>query len=285
MKVGFIGAGRMGFTLGKHLKDSGCVDLSGYYSRNPDSARTAAQFTDTKYYDDLEKILSESDVLFLTVPDGQISVMADVLDRLDGYLEGKILCHTSGALSSKVFSGIHSHIYGYSIHPIYAVSSKTESYKKFKESFITIEGHDRYLSDFVSLFEGMGHMVKVIKEEDKVRYHGAAVMASNLVIGLYHLAITELTKCGFSETEARAAINPLFINNANRLIDTDEKSALTGPVERCDTGTVLKHLDKFSGDSEKIYRLLSAQLLDIAKQKHGPSGSEKYNELERIIGG
>ena len=44
MKIGLIGAGRMGFTLGRHLSDFAkshaemlCVE--GFYSRNPESAR------------------------------------------------------------------------------------------------------------------------------------------------------------------------------------------------------------------------------------------------------
>ena len=50
MKIGLIGAGRMGFTLGRHLSDFAkshaemlCVE--GFYSRNPESAREAARFT------------------------------------------------------------------------------------------------------------------------------------------------------------------------------------------------------------------------------------------------
>ena len=131
MRIGFIGAGKMGFTLGKHLKESTDAFLVGYFSQNPESAREAAKFTDTKYYEDLNEIAELSDALFITVPDGQIAVVAQLLDRLGTVMEGKILCHTSGAVSSQIFSGMHSQIYGYSIHPMCAVSSKTSSYMIF----------------------------------------------------------------------------------------------------------------------------------------------------------
>lgn len=282
MRIGFVGAGKMGNTLGKHLKDSGLVDLVGYYSKTVLSAKEAAQFTDTKYYEDLRELVCLCDAVFLTVPDGQIAVMAKVLDGLGDCLDGKILCHTSGALDSGVFSGIRSHVYGYSIHPIYAVSSKTESYKDFKQCFITIEGSDTYINELSGLFSDIGHSVKIIDASDKVRYHGAAVMASNLVIGLYHMAKKELMQCGFGEEEAKCAIDSLFIGNANNIVACGESNALTGPVERCDTGTVMKHLNTFSGDSRRLYSLLSKQLVEIAAIKHEDK-CDSYRQLVEIL--
>ena len=44
MRIGIIGAGRMGFTLGKHFVLGG-LDVAGYYSRSSESAGAAAEFT------------------------------------------------------------------------------------------------------------------------------------------------------------------------------------------------------------------------------------------------
>ncbi len=281
MKIGFIGAGKMGYTLGRHLKENATskCEVVGYYSQNVESARDAAKFTDTAYYEVLEELVKACDTLFLTVPDGQIEVMANTLDKLSCSMDGKILCHTSGALSSQVFSGMHSQIYGYSIHPIYAVSSKTESYINFSDCFITIEGHEEYISEFKDLFSGCGHGVKVISANDKVKYHGAAVFSSNLVIGLYHMAVGLMTECGFSSKEAEAALKPLFKNNADKLYVSDCKEALTGPVERCDISTVDKHLKCLSGNEKTIYRLLSRELVEVAESKN----DRDYTELKNLL--
>lgn len=283
MRIGFIGAGKMGFTLGKHLKESTDALLVGYYSRNPESAREAAKFTDTKYYEDLNEIADLCDALFITVPDGQIAVIAQSLDRLGTVMEGKILCHTSGAISSQIFSGMHSHIYGYSIHPMCAVSSKTGSYMNFSKCFITIEGHEKYLDFFAHLFGSLGHEVKIIGQADKIRYHSAAVMASNLVIGLYHMAQEELLKCGFTSEEADRALKPLFKGNAEKLAEHGCEEALTGPVERCDIETISKHMSVLEGDALEAYRLLSRQLADVARKKNGDGMNYKYDELVRLL--
>ena len=76
MRIGFIGAGKMGFTLGKYLVEKNLTEISkeldysvsGYYSQNIESAKTAAAFTDTNYYDKLEELINACDIIFITVP-------------------------------------------------------------------------------------------------------------------------------------------------------------------------------------------------------------------------
>ena len=60
MKAGFIGAGKVGFTLGKYLAEGG-ITVTGYYSRTARSAREAAAFTGTRYYDKLADIVKDSE--------------------------------------------------------------------------------------------------------------------------------------------------------------------------------------------------------------------------------
>ena len=116
MRIGIIGAGRVGVTMGKYLGDAG-VEVTGFYSKTTQSAVQAAEFTDTTVYKTLQDIVEASDTLMITTPDGVIS---EVWDCIAGYdLTGKILCHCSGSLSSNVFSGIEqTGAVGCSIHPI-----------------------------------------------------------------------------------------------------------------------------------------------------------------------
>ena len=82
MNIGFIGAGKAGFTLGKYFSTHG-IEVTGYYSRSIRSAREAAAFTSSKVYEDAAGVLSKSDVLFLTVPDGSIRPTYEALARGD----------------------------------------------------------------------------------------------------------------------------------------------------------------------------------------------------------
>ena len=71
MNVGFIGAGKVGFSLGKWFAHNG-VTVTGYWSRRRESAGEAALFTGTQAFDSTEALVRASDVIFLTVPDGMI---------------------------------------------------------------------------------------------------------------------------------------------------------------------------------------------------------------------
>lgn len=278
MTIGFIGAGKVGFSMGKYFTEHD-ICVSGYYSRNPESSKEAAAFTKTKYYQKLEDIIKESDTLFLTVPDGSINKVYSEIIQWD--IEGKALVHCSGALSSSVFSGISlKGAYGYSIHPICAVSDKLTGSQDLSKAYFTIEGDEKYLSVFLDLFHGLGNPMEVIASEEKVKYHGAAVFASNLVAGLYETASWMLRDCGLSEAFSDQALLPLFLGNAENIGAQGVTRALTGPVERADAGTVEKHLQVLTGEEREIYRLLSQQLVKIAERKNP---DRDYDDLKHIL--
>ena len=289
MRIGFIGAGKVGVTFGKYITTKMAVskaeksqlEVSGYYSAHSESAADAAEFTETVMYNSLEKLCSESEVIFLTVPDGQIGEVWRKLRGLD--IRGRIICHASGAMTSDIFSGItEAGAFGYSIHPMYAISSKYESFKELDNSFFTVEGDDRYADSICSVIESLGNRCVKISGKDKVKYHGAAVFASNLVTGLLSASQDLLRQCGFSVEEAQMAIMPLFLGNAENAAVRGPVDSLTGPVERCDIETVKKHMAVLSGDELQAYTAVSRCLVPVAQKKHP---DRDYGDLIRVLDG
>lgn len=278
MRIGFIGAGKIGFTLGKYFTEHN-AEISGYYSRREESAKEASKFTHTRYYRQLKEIVSASDALFLTCPD---DALEEVWNSLRQYsLKGKCICHCSGALSSAVFSEIgQMEAFGYSIHPLFAIHSKTESYREISKAFFTIEGHERYLDYWKDFFESLGNPVRVIAQERKVLYHAAAVFASNLVCALYAEGTKLMEQCGFDGESAEKALAPLFLNNAKSLAELGPKKALTGPLERADLSTIMKHLNTLPKEEKEIYQRLSVSLLEVAELKNP---QRNYSEIRRLL--
>ena len=68
MKTGIIGAGRVGCSLGKYFRSKN-ADLVGYYDTNTAAAEEAAAFTQTAGFDQVQQLVRESDILFITTPD------------------------------------------------------------------------------------------------------------------------------------------------------------------------------------------------------------------------
>lgn len=278
MKIGFVGAGKAGFSLGRYFTEHH-VDVSGYYSRSKASAKEASVFTQTKYFETIEEIIASSDALFLTVPDGMVQ---NVWNSLKQYsLTGKFICHCSGAMSSAVFSGIdQTGAFGYSIHPLIAISDKLQSYRDLSQAYFTIEGEKEHLCCWQQFFSGLGNPLKVIAREQKALYHGAAVFVSNFMVGLFDKGAELLTQCGFAPEEAAQALMPLFVNNCRNIAAKGPVEALTGPVERADAKTLQKHLAVLDDEERILYTELSKILVKLSKEKHP---GRDYGEIERLL--
>ncbi len=278
MRIGFIGAGRVGFTMGKYLKEHG-VSISGYYSRNAEHAKEAATFTDTSYYLDAFRLIDSCDAIILTVSDGAIS---EVFSEIKSYagLAGKIVCHTSGSLSSSVFADTECQVYGYSIHPIYAISDRYTSYKEFSNAYFTIEGDEKYLDELTSIFSDAGLRISQMDSSEKSKYHASCVMASNLVCGMYAAAIETLMECGFDKQVSETMLKELFKANALGIVDKGLVNQLTGPIDRNDISTVKTHLSKLEGDKKSLYIEASKQVLEIARVKNP---DKDYTDMEIVL--
>ena len=279
MKFGFIGAGKVGFSLGKYLKENN-IDLNGYYSKSKHSAKEAAIFTGTKKYDNLEMLIEDSDAIFITTPDSEIQGVWNKINRLS--IKDKLICHCSGSISSEIFSNINNHgAYGYSIHPMFAISDKYNSYKNLSQAFITIEGHKKHIEFFKQLFSQLGNDVAIISKVNKALYHAASVTVSNLILGLINNAINYLEDCGFTKETAMKALYPLIEFNLKNVKEKGVIDSLTGPVERGDLVTVINHLDVLREEDKELYRLLSRNILKIAKVKNL---NRDYKNLEEYLG-
>lgn len=266
MNIGFIGAGKVGFSLGKYFCNNN-IKVSGYYSRNLESAKEAAEFTDSKFYVNLNDLTKESDIIFITTPDSIISSVWDKIDK--SAIKNKILCHCSGSLSSKVFSNIEDYnAYGYSIHPLFAFSDKYKSHKFLKEAFITIEGSEVKINEVVRLIKELGNDFKIISDKDKARYHLSSAIVCNHVLALIDEGINQLIKCGFSEEEARKSLYPLVNNSINSVFSNGSIKSLTGAVERADEITLNKHLECLDEEDKCLYKMLSRKLIKIAEKKN-----------------
>ena len=237
--------------------------------RSYKSAKEAADFTGSRAFEHFEELIPLCDTVFITVPDGQIKPVWNEILASDIDLQDKNIVHCSGALSSDVFAGREERgAFGYSVHPLFAVPSKTETYQELHKSFFAIEGDSEHLTEMVALIADEGNVVQVIDAAGKVRYHAAAVLASNQVIALYQRACDELVRCGFTPENAEKALAPLFLGNAEHVAQDGVIASLTGPAERGDTATIQKHLDCLDGSTREVYALLNDTLLEIAARKH-----------------
>ncbi len=278
MQIGFIGAGKVGCSFGKYLRENGFA-VSGYFSRNYENAKFASDFTESLCFGDFYSLAENSDIIFVTVCDGAIFGIWEKLSLLN--LKGKIICHCSGALSCEVFTGASDKgAFVCSVHPMLAVSDKRNAYKNFAKAFFTLEGNSYACGEIKKILESAGNKFKIIPSEKKTLYHISCVFQSNLVNALIYSGMDFIKKCGFDDEEAYSAFKPLVMGNIQNVFQNGILDALTGPVERNDIYTVAKHMEALKDRDRVVYKILSEKLSDIAALKN-PGIS--YDELKETL--
>ena len=103
MKVGFIGAGKVGCSLYDYFVHNN-IPVTGCYTRTQAKVSGTEKQTQKIFTTSIDKILTKSDVLFLTVPDDAIAAVWELVKTYP--IQGKFICHCSGSLGSAVLSGI-----------------------------------------------------------------------------------------------------------------------------------------------------------------------------------
>ncbi len=266
MKIGFIGAGKVGCTLAKYFA-AYKIPIAGFYSQSYASALTVANFTASKAYSAIDQLAKECDCLLITVPDHQIASVWLQLSQLP--LNNKWVGHCSGSLTSELFvshNGVYP--YGFSLHPLYAIYDKFTCYRELTKAYFTLEANQTVTAQLMKHFSVLPNSIGTIDADKKALYHAACVMLSNHVIALAQVGSEMLKQSGLDSQFSEQAWHQLFLGNAKSLCQLGPASALTGPIERGDSVTINRHLAVLPPDIKPLYQQLSAVLIKISQQKH-----------------
>ncbi len=288
LKVGIIGTGRVGPSLGRVLQDSG-FKVVGIWGRNSEKALYASKFIGScKAFDSLLSLVGASDVIFIAVSDGAIGEVSSRVASLDIDIKGKVFSHTSGSLPSTVMEPIRgSGGFISSFHPLQSISSMERGVEVLRGSFVAIEGDDEAKYVLFELARGMGCIPFSIDGSSKTLYHASAVMACNLFYALYWLATQLLSACGVENALKDKVLIPLVKGSVSNVEKVGCLSAITGPVVRGDISTVMSHLKAMEEEGfsvhMKVYKDLSLVLLDMVKERN-LLPDDRLEELRRLLG-
>lgn len=267
-KIGFIGSGRVGITFGKYLVYRG-LDILGYYSKTKISSIKGANVTNSKSYDNINKLILESNIIFITVNDDSISEVANKIQNLEIDLSEKYFIHMSGSLTINELKGIPSKNL-YSLHPIMSFVSEDE--KMLEDIFFSIESFEKSSLEgslILEVLKIMGNKYFKISSEDKIKYHIASVFASNYLNAILDVSIDLFSSIGINEKEAFLALKPLINSSLNNIENFGTKNAITGPISRLDLKTVEKHIKEVNFKDiqylNELYKILGKKTLEISK--------------------
>ena len=267
LRVGVIGAGRVGAVLGAALAAAGhqIVAASGVSAASLDRIERLLPGARVLPADQVPR---GADLVLLAVPDDALAPLVRGLveaGALDSG-EGVILAHVSGAHGLAVLApAVAAGAAGIALHPAMTFTGHPRDLDRLAEGIsfgVTAPPPLRAVA--TRLVADLGGSIEWIDEEARPLYHAALVHGANHLVTLTNEAMDRLRDAGVLHPER--VLGPLLrAALENTLAQGD--AALTGPVARGDAGTIARHLDvlrRVAPDSVPAYLALARRTADRA---------------------
>jgi predicted short-subunit dehydrogenase-like oxidoreductase (DUF2520 family) len=287
LRVGVIGAGRVGAVLGAALAAAGhrIVAASGVSAAS--LARIERLLPGTPVLP-ADQVPREADLLVLAVPDDALGPLVRGLAASGALRPGPVgaaqstprsrgpgdapgqhprfVVHTSGAHGLGVLApAVAAGAGGIALHPAMTFTGHARDLERLAAgvSFgVTAPAHLRAVA--TRLVADLGGSVEWIDEAARPLYHAALAHGANHLVTLVNEAADRLRDAGVRHPE-RVLAPLLRAALENTLAHGD--TALTGPVSRGDAGTIARHLAvlrRVAPDSVPAYLALARRTADRA---------------------
>ncbi|MPW25766.1 DUF2520 domain-containing protein [Alkalibaculum sp. M08DMB] len=282
MKIGFIGSGVVGMTLGQYFKNNK-LNVVGYYSRNINSAIDGANRINGTVFTHIEQIINEVDIIFITTNDDSIVEVASDIADIKTIRKNHIFIHTSGVHSTEAFQVLKQFGCGlYSMHPLQAFADSKEAIKHISNTHFTIEGNGINMANIIDLLEVIKNPYNIIEKDKNEIYHAGACVISNYLVTLLNMGFDLIESAGYPREDIYSAFAPLILSTLDNIENRDTKKSLTGPINRGDINTIAKHLNalEFNVNLE-FYKYMGLKTLDMIEMVN--SLDEKKKEIKNML--
>jgi predicted short-subunit dehydrogenase-like oxidoreductase (DUF2520 family) len=269
--VAIVGCGTVGTALGGLLSAAG-YPIIGVSTLRADTARKAADRLGAKRFSLLPwEITPEAEVVFITTPDDAIEPTCRAIAQKRGFAKNRIVLHCSGALASSVLAPARTcGAFVASLHPLQSFASVEQAERLVPGSYCTVEGDGPALPVARRIVEDVGGRLLEITPEGKTLYHAAAVVASNYLVTLVHLALTLNHLAGIPPGVSFTALRPLIEGTLTNIAAKGIPGALTGPIARGDVATVTAHLRAIQETAPELleaYKILGRHTVGLAERQ------------------
>ena len=247
-----IGPGRAGTTIALGLLENGWT-VTAVAGRAPDAASTkyaAACLASPP------ALVSEAGtgarLVIVATPDRAIEQA--VMTAEPSIEPGALVVHLAGSRGVDVFDEFVARRKGVrvgALHPLQSFPSTTVGLERLRGAWAAVAG-DPQVKDIA---RELGMHTFELADSDRVRYHTAAVVASNHLVAL----LGQVERLAASCNVPFEAFAPLVLASVQNAFSLSPADALTGPVERGDLATVERHLRDLDPAERDAYRALARE--------------------------
>jgi len=239
LKVGVVGAGRVGAVLAAALHRAGHEIVAAAGESDASRTRIAALLPGVPTAKPTD-VARACDLLLLTVPDDMLDNVVWMLTASGAIREGQYVVHTSGRHGLAVLEparGVGARVLA--IHPAMTFTGTEVDLERLAGTVfgLTAGSAERELAE--SLVADLGGRPTWVPEEMRTLYHAGLAHGANHLVTLVTEAMEILSASGVDDPAG--TLRPLLTAALDNALDHGD-AALTGPIVRGDVGTVRAHL-------------------------------------------
>ncbi|MEZ6195687.1 MAG: DUF2520 domain-containing protein [Planctomycetota bacterium] len=211
----------------------------------------------------------------------ELSARAASLAPPDG--SERLALHLSGAAGIDVLDPFAARGYRVAVlHPLRPFPAAESGSEALRGVFCGLRG--AATEELAAACRAAGARPLLVAEEERVRYHRGAAVASNAIVALLDLARRDLERAGLDADDARAVAGSLAERAVGDVLRVGAEAALTGPLARGDERVVAAHLavgEDLPGDGA-LLRALFRATLRVAERSGGLDESTR-NALRHLL--
>jgi predicted short-subunit dehydrogenase-like oxidoreductase (DUF2520 family) len=263
----------MGQGLGLALKRRGyAVTLIG---RTPKDVAPSLSL----HTGDWAPVAREAALVLIATPDDQIELVAAELARLGAVGREQVVLHLSGLLDKSALAPLAGSGAALgSFHPLQTVVDATSAAERLKGAYAGVEGDEAAIVAAERLANTLRMTPLRIESSAQPSYHAGAAIVSNYVTVLLGMGERLAVRAGVAPELAAKIYLPLLQGAVTNLTTLGPAAALTGPIRRGDSHTLVSHLEALEPAERRMYRELGLVALGMARESGLDAGAAKAVE-------
>jgi predicted short-subunit dehydrogenase-like oxidoreductase (DUF2520 family) len=262
MRVGVVGAGRVGAVLAAALRSAGHEVVAAAGESDASRGRIADLLPGVPVRKP-SAVARACDLLLLTVPDDMLGNVVAMLAASGALHDGQVVAHTSGRHGLAVLGPASEQgCRPVAIHPAMTFTGTAVDLPRLAGCTFGVTVDDDELALAVRLVGDVGGRAVRVPEERRALYPAALAHGANHLVTLVSEAMELLGAAGVDAPAS--TLRPLLTAALDNSLGQGD-AALTGPVVRGDVETVRAHLAELAAhapDSLPSYVALARATLD-----------------------
>jgi len=275
LRVGVIGAGRVGAVLGAALTRAGHPVVAVSAVSEDSRGRAEALLPGSEVVEPAE-VCARASLVLIAVPDDALPDLVRGLAAVGAFQRGQLVAHVSGRHGLGVLAPAQGTL-PMALHPAQTFTGTSLDLDRLAGVSFGVTTLDELRPIAEMLVLEMGGEPVWVREEHRALWHAGLAHAANHLVTLVASAQDLLRQAGAEEPgRVLAPLLNAALEGALRRGD----AALTGPVARGDAGTVAAHLQVIPDDVRPSYLALARLTADRALA----TGRLKPEQAEGLLG-